>query len=122
MLFIFLLLLAVYWCNSSCWVGSDTGKHGRIRESRSHFNGNIAKKSTKLQCIGANVKCPGTTEKAHTGKKKGDHSYTVDLHITKAFDDDKISLTGFGFLERCHQDNPRREQQKQTGDPVFPAS
>ena len=47
---------------------------------------------------------------------------TVDLHITKAFDDVKIYLTGFGFLERCHQDNQRREQQKQTGDTVFPAS
>lgn len=31
-----------------------------------------------------------------------------------------VSL-GFGLPERCHQDNPEREQQVQIGDTVFPA-
>lgn len=51
-------------------VGSDTWKHGRIRESEGDFNSGNTKKSTELGRFGTDVQCPRTAGQTLTGNRQ----------------------------------------------------
>lgn len=60
-----LLVIMIMYC-----VGSDTWKHGRIRESEGDFNSGITKKSTEFGRFGTDVQCPRTAGQTLTGNRQ----------------------------------------------------